>query len=158
MHLIETFEQLVEDEKRLFLGKGSPRALHIAGERLALHKVHHVIDRAVLLEHVVHMHQMGAFQSVETLRLLLEFLTLDGHLPGIDSRADAHGAASARTVADVAKEKLLHGELDVHAGVLHDVGVAEVSRRQVTHHAVLAALEGRSLREQLFDVNIRIKH
>ena len=103
------------------------------------------------------MDQVFAGQPVETTCFLLELLALDSHFLGRNRRTYRH-ACSARTVTDITQEELLHGELYLHACVLHDVGIAEIAGRKVAYHAILATLECSSFREELPEVDVWICH
>ena len=126
MNIIQSRSNLTDITRSHRHGQGTMR-LHCILKRAATQIVHHIIGRAVLLEHIDHTDDMGMRKRINMTRLLNEFLPKTEHkLPA--SRCSHRDLMRTRIpVTMIFHEKLL----DRHTAVQRDMP-AQISYAEAT--------------------------
>ena len=117
--------------------------LDFLGQRLAVDKVHDVIDSAVFFKEVMHPHNMLIVQVAQAYGLFLELFLLA--FVGIVIVGHTDSDVVAVTHVDATHIELFHGIELIEGHVAHQIGVAEASRGQLLLNAIGTASEQNAL-------------
>ena len=134
VHVLKRIGRLPDVAQGCPLGK-RPVTFQLVAQRRTVDVVHHIIGRAVFLEHVPHANDVGVAHAVDGLRFFDELLPKALHQCRLALRANGD-AAVAGTVAAVFHEELLDGIARAEKGVSGLIHAAEAARMDETLDAV----------------------